>query len=340
VTSPAAPPPVGARVVLQRARAALALARSAAPGLLVVQVVLTAAGGVVPVGTALLAKQVFDRLAGGRPALAPLLGLAAGMAAAGLVAGTIPQALRYVTTETERRVGVRAQERLYLAVNGQPGLTRLEDPLYQDRLQLAEQASRSGPGQLVSSVLGTVQALIGVVGFLATLVVFSPVTAAVVLVAALPILRVHLALNREQAAMLWRTGHAQRRHLFFARLLTTPSVAQEVRLFGLGDFFRHRMRTELTAVNTEYRRLGLRQLRSHGVLGVLSAAVAGGGLVWMIAETAAGRATLGDVSMFIAAMTGVQAGLAGGVQNATMAHQALLLFDHYQAVVADEPDLP
>ncbi|WP_433061002.1 ABC transporter ATP-binding protein [Dactylosporangium sp. CS-033363] len=324
---------------MRHARAALGLAWSAAPGLLVAEVVLTVAGGVLPVVTAVLAKQVFDRLSAGAQ-LAPLLGLAAAMGLAGLVAGVTPQALRYVTAETERRIGVRAQERLYIAVNGQPGLTRLEDPGFQDRLQMAEQASRSGPGQLVSSSLGLVQALIGVVGFTGALVAVSPVTAGTVLVAALPMLLVHLSLSREQAAMLFRTGHAQRRHMFFARLLTTPGVAQEVRLFGLGDFFRERMRTELTAVNDEYRRIGLRQLRSHGLLGVLSAVVAGGGLMWMIAETAAGRATLGDVSMFIAAMAGVQMGLAGGVQQAAAAHQALLLFEHYQAVVTGGPDLP
>jgi ATP-binding cassette subfamily B protein len=262
------------------------------------------------------------------------------MGAAGLVASVSPQALRYITAETERRVGLLAQQRLYTAVNGQPGLTRLEDPGFQDRLQMAEQASRSGPGQLVTSVLGLVQALIGVVGFTAALLVVSPVTAATVLVATIPMLYVHLSLNREQAAMLWRTGHAQRRHMFFARLLTTPGVAQEVRLFGLGDFFRDRMRTELSAVNTEYRQVGLRQLRGHGLLAALSALVAGGGLMWMIAETVAGRATLGDVSMFVAAMAGVQMSLAGGVQQAATAHQALLLFDHFQAVVSGGPDLP
>ncbi|WP_426505660.1 ABC transporter ATP-binding protein [Dactylosporangium sp. McL0621] len=332
--------PARPRTVLRHASAALGLAWSAAPGLLAAQVALTVVGGVLPVVTAVLGKQAFDRLAGPGAALAPLLWLAAGMGAAGLVASVVPQAMRYITSETERRVGVRAQERLYIAVNRQPGLTRLEDPRFQDRLQMAEQASRSGPGQLVSSALGLVQALIGVAGFTAALVAVSPLTAATVLVAALPMLRVHLSLNREQAAMLWRTGHAQRRHMFFARLLTTPGVAQEVRLFGLGDFFRDRMRTELTAVNDEYRRLGRRQLRGHTLLGTVSAVVAGGGLMWMIAETVAGRATLGDVSMFIAAMAGVQSSLAGGVQHAAAAHQALLLFEHFRAVVADEPDLP
>nr|BFE58547.1 ABC transporter ATP-binding protein [Dactylosporangium thailandense] len=334
------PPPARPRMVLRHARAALGLAAEAAPGLLVAQVALTVAGGVLPVVTAVLGKQLFDRLAGGGAALPALLGLAAAIGATGLAAAVTPQAMRYITTETERRVGVRAQERLYRAVNGQPGLTRLEDPAFQDRLQMAEQASRSGPGQLVSSALGLVQALIGVAGFTAALVAVSPVVAATVLAAALPMLRVHLSLNRAQAAMLWRTGHAQRRHMFFARLLTTPGVGQEVRLFGLGDFFRERMRTELTAVNDEYRVIGRRQLRSHALLAVVSAAVAGGGLMWMIAETAAGRATVGDVSMFIAAMAGVQAGLAGGVQHAATAHQALLLFEHFQEVVSGGPDLP
>ncbi|MFI1939670.1 hypothetical protein ACH44C_21250 [Streptomyces purpureus] len=44
---------------------------------------------------------------------------------------------------------------------------------------------------------------------------------------------------------------------------------------------------------------------------VLSAAVAGGGLVWAVHAATAGRLTAGDVTAFVAAVAGVQVALLG-----------------------------
>jgi len=44
-------------------------------------------------------------------------------------------------------------------------------------LQLAEQGSRSGPGRLVTSLVGAGQAAVSLSGFIATLVALSPANA-------------------------------------------------------------------------------------------------------------------------------------------------------------------
>ena len=333
-------PRVGVRISIRNVGAASVLAWRAAPGCVALQVLLSLTGGLAPVAAAWLTKGVLDQLTGPNVTLAALLPLAGGLVAAGVVLGVVPHTVAYASAQLERQVGRLARSRLYEAVNALPGLARLEDPEFQDRLQLAEQASRAGPGQLVTGALGGAQSVVTLSGFLVTLVVLSPLTAVLVVLAAVPVFLVHLALSREQAATVWRTGHGQRREAFFARLLGTPHAANEVRLFGLGDFFRGRMLSEMGAVHDEQRRVARRQLRAHGWLAVLSAGVAGVGLVWVIAEAAAGRVTVGGVSVFAAAVAGVQAALAGGVQSAASAHQALLLFDHYRVVLATPPDLP
>ncbi|MEV8634544.1 ABC transporter ATP-binding protein [Streptosporangium sp. NPDC051023] len=332
--------PLGPRAGLGHARAAVALAWRGGPGLLAAQAVLACAAGLAPVLTAWFTKILLDRLTGPGATVPALLACAAALLVLGALAGTVPHLAGYAEAELERGVGLLARERLYTAVNRLPGLVRLEDPEFQDRLHLAEQASRSGPGRLVTSALGLAQAAIMIGGFLLTLTSVSPVAAAAVLLAVVPLVRVHLRLSREQAAMLWSTGHGQRRELFFARLLSMPHAAKEVRLFGLGDFFRDRMLDELRAVNAEQRRVGLRRLRGQGALALLAAAIAGAGLLWIVGEAVAGRATVGDLSVFVAAVAGTQAALAGAVQGLAAGHQALLLFDHYQAVSAAGPDLP
>ncbi|WP_329084558.1 ABC transporter ATP-binding protein [Streptosporangium sp. NBC_01469] len=333
-------PAPGVRAGLGHARRAAALAWTSGRGHVVGQVVLACAAGLVPVLTAWFTKLVLDGLTGPGATVSALLPYAVALLVLGALAGTVPHLAGYAEAELERRVNLVARDRLYTAVNRLPGLVRLENPGFQDRLHLAEQASRSGPGRLVTSALGLAQAGIVIGGFLATLTTVSPVAAGLVLLAVVPLVRVHLDLSREQAAMLWSTGHGQRRELFFARLLSMPHAAKEVRLFGLGDFFRDRMLAELRAVSAEQRRVGLRQLRGQGTLALLAAAIAGAGLVWIIGEAVAGRATVGDLSVFVAAVAGTQGALAAGVRRLAAAHQSLLLFDHYEAVRGAEPDLP
>ncbi len=157
--------------------AAVALAWRAAPAGVVAQAGLALAGGGAPVLAAWLTKSVLDRLTAADTPLTPLLAAAAGLAATGVVLAVVPHAVSYTATELERRVALLARERLYTAVNALPGLSKLEDPAFQDRLQLAEQGSRSGPGRLVTSLVGAGQAAVSLSGFIATLVALSPANA-------------------------------------------------------------------------------------------------------------------------------------------------------------------
>ncbi|YCK39191.1 ABC transporter ATP-binding protein [Actinomadura sp. ATCC 39365] len=303
------------------------------------QAVLTAATGIAPVLTAWCTKLVLDEVAGRATTMAGLAPYVAALLVLAAVAGTGPYVTGFAEAEFERRVGLLVRDRLYTAVNALPGLARLEDPAFQDRLHLAERAGSSGPGRVVTSALGLAQAGIMTAGFLVTLVGVSPAVAVLVAVAALPLLRVHLRLGREQAEVMRSTGHGQRREMFFARLLSMPHAAKEIRLFGLGDFFRERMLTELRAVDAERRRMAVRQLRGQSGQALLAAAIWGAGLVWIVAEAVAGRASVGDLSVFVAAVAGTQGGLAAGVRNLAAAHEALLLFGHYRAVLNTVPDL-
>ncbi|MEU1392083.1 MULTISPECIES: ATP-binding cassette domain-containing protein [unclassified Nonomuraea] len=303
------------------------------------QAVLTAATGIAPVLTAWCTKLVLDEVAGQATTMAGLAPNVAALLVLAAVAGTGPYVTGFAEAEFERRVGLLVRDRLYTAVNALPGLARLEDPAFQDRLHLAERAGSSGPGRVVTSALGLTQAGIMTAGFLVTLSGVSPAVAVLVAVAALPLLRVHLRLGREQAEVMRSTGHGQRRELFFARLLSMPHAAKEIRLFGLGDFFRDRMLTELRAVDAERRRMAVRQLRGQGGQALLAAVIWGAGLVWIVAEAVAGRASVGDLSVFVAAVAGTQGGLASGVRNLAAAHEALLLFGHYRVVLNTVPDL-
>jgi ATP-binding cassette subfamily B protein len=132
-------------------------------------------------------------------------------------------------------------------------------------------------------------------------------------------------MSRRRVGMLAATSAAMRKELFYSALLTEERAAKEVRLFGLGAFLKDRMLGELSGIQSAERRMDRKDAAVQSLLSVLSAAVAGGGLVWAVHAATVGRLTAGDVTAFVAAVAGVQAALVGLVTGLAQAHEALLM---------------
>ncbi|WP_378785390.1 ABC transporter ATP-binding protein [Nonomuraea fastidiosa] len=328
-----------ANPLLGRIRVAAALAWTAHPAAAVSAAVLGVLSGVAPVATAWLTKLVLDAIirGDGFAALAPA---AAGLAVAGLAVIVLPHLAEYAKAQLRRSLRVLIYDRLFRAVNRHPGLSRFETPGFHDTLRLAYDASGNAPDRLVIGVLAIGQAIITLAGFAASLAAINPLMIVVIALAALPTARVELMLSRKRAEVMWDITPAMRRQVFFGDLLTRPEAAKEVRLFGLGDYLRTRMLDEVRDINRAERDVDRRALRSQGAMALLGSAVAAGGLIWAIAGAASGDISVGDVTVFVAAVAGVQAALTAIVRHWADVHNALLMFGHYMEVVAAEPDLP
>lgn len=327
-------PPRAARLV-----AAGRLVVGAVPGLLVLYLVLTLTTGALPVTTAWLTKLVLDRLVADS-APGPLVALATGLVVAGVATAVVPQVTRYLRTEVDRAVGLVAQDRLFTAVDRFTGLERYENPRFLDRLRLAQQAGGSAPNQVVEGVLGTGRAALTVFGFLGSLFLISPVMAVLVTASGVPALFAQLALSRRRVRMFWTIGPTERREAFYRELLSSVEAAKEVRLFGAGAFLRGRMLADRRTADAAKRAVDRRESFVQAGLGLLTALVSGGGLLWAVLNARHGALTVGDVVIFVAAVAGVQAALAGMAGEVARTHQMLLMFDHYLAVTTAGPDLP
>ncbi|MFI6578546.1 ABC transporter ATP-binding protein [Nocardiopsis sp. NPDC050513] len=328
----------GVRTSLRGVVAALGLAWTTGWYLPAALGLLTLLQAVTPVVAAWLTKVVLDAVTG-TSGTGHVLGPGLGLAAAGLMTALAPFASRYVVDEMSRRVGLASQDRLFSAVERFTGLARFEDPAFLDRIRLAHQSGGATPSGVTSSVFSLIGAVVTISGFLASLLVISPVMALVVLLAALPSLFVELRLSRARAGMMWNLGPVERREFFFRDLLSNVRAAKEIRLFGAGPYLRGRMADDRRESNAQNRRLDQRALRAQTLLGILSAAVAGGGLVWAVLAAVEGRLTVGDLTLFVAAVGGVQGALVQLVQDIMFAHNQLLMFDHYLKVVRTGPDL-
>jgi ATP-binding cassette subfamily B protein len=322
---------------LRTAVAAALLAWRSSPRQVLALAALSVVGATTPVAAAWLTKLVIDRLVGGHGALA---GYVAGLAGFGLLAAVCPHLARYVRADLGRLVGVRSRDELFGAVGRFVGLRPFEDPTFIDRLRLAQRSGAASPNGVVDGAISMAGGVLTLTGFLGSLVFLNPLMAIIVVLAAAPALFAQLRMARVRATVLWDIGPAERREFFYADLLSTVEAAKEIRLFGTGDLLRRRMLDERRRADAELRRVDRRERRTQSALALLGAAVAGAGLFWAVFAVRAGRLSVGDVSMFIASVAGVQASLGALVTQVAMAHQHLLLFRHHRDVVTAEPDMP
>ncbi|MGW4638165.1 ABC transporter ATP-binding protein [Sphaerisporangium sp. NPDC004334] len=318
--------------------ASCVLVTRAVPGMLVLYIALTLAAGVLPVTTAWLTKSILDGLVGGGSVNA-VIELTAGLAVAGVITAVLPQANQYLRAEMDRRVGLLSQNRLFTAVEGFIGIGNFENPYFLDRLRLAQQAG-SMPNRVVDSVLGIFRGLITITGFLASLLLISPVMTFLLLLSGVPTLIAEIALSKRRAGMFWKIGPVERREFLYLELLSSVEAAKEIRLFGIGPLLRERMVRDRLTANAAKRALERREVTIQAGLGVLTSVIFAGGLFWAVGAAHAGQLTVGGITIFVAAVAGLQTGLATLARDVSVSHHGLLMFGHYMAVVTAPTDLP
>ena len=326
-------------VLAARAWRVIRMLWAASPRMTIALVLLTVGGGVIPASVAWLNRAVLDgvvnRGAGGGKVIVSALALGA----VGVISAALPHARTYIDQELRRGFRLVVQGRLFAAINSFTGLRRFENPAFLDRIQVAQQVSTTAPTQLVAGLFNIAQQCISLAGFFVALVVINPVLAAVVAATGGPALAAELMMSRRRAEFQWQTTPAARRQIFYGRLQTDVTAAKELRLFGLGDFLHGRMLREMRSIHVAERRLDLRTFWTQGGLGLVTAVISAAGLIWTIRQAAAGRLTVGDVTLYVMAAVGVQSSLSATVTRVASVYEAVLMFGYYDEVVMAGPDL-
>jgi ATP-binding cassette, subfamily B, bacterial len=155
-----------------------------------------------------------------------------------------------------------------------------------------------------------------------------------------PALIAEIRLSRTRARMLWQISPHERREFFYAELQTSLPAAKELRLLGLFELFRNRMLRELTIADRQRRRMDGREVRAQLGLGLLTAAALGVAIAWAVWSALLGRITVGEVSAIVGGTVAAQTTLASLVSRLSLIYRALLMYDHYRAVLGAAPDLP
>ena len=318
---------------MRNLRRALWLPWHCAPLLAAVQLLATVAAGLVPVATADLTAALIDRLGAGHhggTAVGWLTGAAIGAAAGGAL---LQHANRYSSRELARRVDVRIQQDLFESVTACDDLAQLENPGFHNQVRLAQQAATAGPQQLVSTVLSILQGGITTAGFLISCLTFAPIPTVLLLASAVPEALAQRRLSRMRARTTVAAAPHFRRQLFYVQLLLDLRAAKEIRLFGLGPRFLRRLRAETAEAQSLDRTVDRATLRTDAGLSILTALVSGAALGIVVFDIAHGHGRIGDLAILIAALAGVQTGLAGIVAQVANLSQTVILFGYYTALV-------
>lgn len=296
-------------------RRALALIFEASPRYTVLWIVLLAVQGGLPVAIAFLTKLAVDGVAA-----AVRSGVQdSGFTNAALYLGLLGAAL--VTAEVLQNVSGwlrTAQADVFAdfladkihAKAGEVDLEFYESPEYHDLAEQVRGEAGSKPLALLENFGSIVQSSIALVGLGALLFTYGWFFSVVLLVGSIPALYLSIRTDRHYHAW-WRSTAEERRWTsYFDAVLTHPSSAPEVRLFGLNKHFRKLYQRAKGRLRVEKSRHLKRQMSGRIAASVLSLGVAVGAVIWMAFRVFNHTASLGDLGLFYQIFSRGQ-GLAG-----------------------------
>jgi ATP-binding cassette, subfamily B, bacterial len=302
--------------LLARARAsaahstrALKLVWDSAPGGVLTLCLFTIVAAALPPFVAYVGKMIIDAVIAAHAA-APGIARAAGvtralrlvgveLGAVALMAGC-ERVLGLVRQLVGLRLGIDLNVRI-LEKALRLDLAHFEDAEFYDKLTRARREASTRPLSLIQSNFQVVRNCLTLAGYSALLIRFSWWMALAVLVATIP---AFLAEARFSGAAFrlrnWRSPDS-RRLTYLEYVLANDEHAKEVKLFGLGPLLLHRYRTLAETFFTDDRRIAIQRASWGYVLSLLSTAVFYGCYAMIVALTAAGRLTLGDMTLGLVA---------------------------------------
>jgi len=319
---------------------ALALQWRAAPLASAAVVGLTAAGASMPALGAWLAKQIVDQLAHGAGDRDALVALAIAAGAAIGLAAVLAPASRYLEMKVRRRVALAVDRSLFAVTVALPGLRNFEDPQFQGRLRMAEQAATEAPVQFTELASALIRTAVTVASLVGVVFVVSPALSALLLFTGGIALAAQIVRSRSDVALMEQSIHSMRWRDFYRALLLDVRAAKEIRLFGLGDLFLGRMVGALARGNARELAVERRTDALQAVFAAATCAITVLGTVLVVLGCAERRFQVGDVMLFLAAVGGIQGAFATLVFMLGMSGRTLHMFQSYLELVALPVDPP
>jgi ATP-binding cassette subfamily B protein len=312
---------------------AFELGRSAAGWVWVGSLALSGLSGLFVPTAAWLSRALIESLTATHRDPRQAVLLAAGVGASGVLSALTGSLSSLLSAKSQRSIMIEAAERLFRAVNRMPGIACFEDPAYQDKLRLAEQASQETPGTLCNLLLAVLQTTFALVGFASALLVIWPPLPLVLLAVLVPSVLAERTLGRRQAALSAAATPEYRRYVSYRTLLTSSQGAKEVRIFGIGDFLARRL-VDALGRSADKQLAGQRHAsRIQATVAFLIGTAVIVSTGYVAYSTVVGRLSVGDFVLFTAALAWAQGSTGSLLSQSSMLLASLARFRSYVEVL-------
>ena len=276
------------------------------PGVAAIFVALALLTSAMPVAQVWLAKVLLDQLAlavgGAAIALSAILLTAAFYALIMVLKTALEPVQEAITARLEERALGEFDRRLMAAGGRMVDLYDIERPSFQERLAHVMFGSFIVP-RLVGFLQSGLRPALTLAGLLVLLVGLHPLIPLALLLATIPYLISERRMARNRHKAIEEQSRAAREMAYYTQVSTEPQSAKEVRVFGLGGLFLRRFEERRLRALRELDRVRLNHLRSNGFFGALYAAALGGGFWYVAAQAGAGQLTVGDIALYLGAIT-------------------------------------
>ncbi|MET7990246.1 ABC transporter ATP-binding protein [Amycolatopsis sp. NPDC005232] len=313
----------------------------ASPTLTILLALVTLLSGLLPTATAYIAKLLLDAVVAAIQHKGSIddivwitlfqFGVLAATAISSAITSIAQTLLQERMTLTIRHQVMDHASKLQLAY--------FEGSTSYDMLRQAAQEAPTRPLSMMNSALGLVRTAITFSSMIALLVSVSPVLALVALLAPIP---AFITQSKYGSRAFWLTflmSPIKRRMDYLSSLVTTDTYAKETKLFGLGPYFVERFRRLGVVSYERQRRLTVRRNVSSTSWGLLSTLAGSAIALYIAMEAVGGRLTLGDLALYTAAATSVQASVSGLFTAFSGMYENNLYLDTLYRFLDTEPEI-
>ncbi|NJM97641.1 MAG: ABC transporter ATP-binding protein [Phormidesmis sp. RL_2_1] len=295
----------------------LRLVWSAAPGALIVSLVLTLISSLIPATQIYISKLIVDRvveLVGAGVALALIIQALVPLVAAGfgflLLQAILQQLDSYTTQVMSDRFLLFANTQL-LQQATRLDLAHYESAKFHDILERAQQSGSNYPMRVLRLLIQLLGQVTRLFGLLALLLRFNPLVFVLLLLSALPTFWVSVRFSERRFWMTRRQTPSRRLADYFGKVLTEPQFVKEVRLFNLGGYLVDQYHDIRQDFNQESKILARRQALAQVSLEIISAIGFYGAYALVLWETIRGLVTIGDLTLYAGTFQQAQAATTG-----------------------------
>jgi ATP-binding cassette, subfamily B, bacterial len=306
--------------------------------------IITIFQGLIPLANAWVTKVLFDGLAqlliGGKVAKEQLIWLLVVQAILMVATAMLPNLSNYLNAELGRRLTILIQSAVYQKINRFEGIAHFENPKVYDTIRLAQEGAEQSSKQTLHVFTELIQSLVTLLSFVGVLFSFNLFLANLVLFAAFPQLLVQLKLGQQRFGLAFELSPVERRKFYYSFLLAGVQAAKEVRLFGLGQYFLHKLLKLYKQVHQAERKQQQRELRWELGLSIFSSVVASIAFIMVVLAAFGRKLTLGDITLYVSAVSSVQDALSQFISGVAGINESILFHSYFQDLLALPPALP